>query len=81
MATHTGLAIRRGSGVSSVAATQVAWFVAGLVLTFLVPFTFSSVLNLQHDLYLLVYFVVVSLFLAAYVVQTRAPVAEIWTRG
>ena len=81
MATHAGLAVHRGTGVSSTTVTQIAWFAAGLIITFLVPFIFSSVVNFQHDLYLLIYFVAVAGFLSAYVVQTHADVLEIWKRG
>ena len=42
MATHAGRAVRGGTGVSSTTITQLAWFLAGLALTFLIPFLFSS---------------------------------------
>ena len=35
---------------------HVAWFAAGSALGFAVPWLFSSVLDLQHDLYYAVYF-------------------------
>lgn len=81
MASHSGLAVRRDAGVSTTAASQVTWFVAGLLVTFLIPFVFSSALNLHHDLYLLIYFVAVVGLLTAYVIQTNADVVTIWTRG
>lgn len=81
MATHAGVALHRGAGLTRSDITQITWFMAGLVFTFLVPFLFSSVLNLQHDLYLLVYFVAIALFLTAYVVETHTDVVDMWKRG
>jgi hypothetical protein len=81
MATHTGVALHRGADLTRTDITHVTWFVGGLVFTFLIPFLFSSVLNLQHDLYLLVYFVAVALFLAAYVVATDTDVVDMWKHG
>jgi hypothetical protein len=64
------------------ALVQPAWFAAGLVLSFLIPFVFSSTLDVRHDLYYLVYFAGTLAFLAAYVVATgvdlRAVVARSW---
>jgi hypothetical protein len=81
MAAYTGVVLHRGIHLRSSTTIQATWFVAGLVVTFLIPFLFSSVLEVQHDLYLLLYFVGISLFLAAYVVQTGVPVQDIWTQG
>jgi hypothetical protein len=43
-----------------------AWFAAGAVLAFLVPLIGADLLELHHDLYLLVYFTVVGTFLASF---------------
>ena len=78
MSASTEITVHRGTRLSSSIGTQITWFVAGLAFTFLIPFLFSSILSLQHDLYLLIYFVALSLFLASYVVETHADVVEIW---
>jgi hypothetical protein len=46
---------------------QLLWFAGGAVAAFLVPFVFSSMLDLHHDLYLAIYFAFVGALLAAYV--------------
>ena len=51
-------------------ATQLRWFAAGVVVSFAVPFTFTSVLGLQHDIYLGIYFVAVLVGLAVYATAT-----------
>jgi hypothetical protein len=55
------------------------------VAAFLIPFVFSSVLELQHDLYLGVYFAFVIGFVGAYVrsneIDTRAIVKRNWRWG
>jgi hypothetical protein len=63
------------------AAAQAVWFVTGAALAFAIPYVFSSVLDLQHDLYLLIYFVGIGAFLGAYVTATRADVAGLFRRG
>lgn len=42
------------------------WFVMGTALSFVIPFLFSSILGLQHDLYYLVYFTLVLNFLGLF---------------
>ena len=55
-------------------ATQLRWFVAAALVGFAVPFLGSSVLGLQHDVYLGIYFVVVLGGFMAYAVTTRLDV-------
>jgi hypothetical protein len=50
---------------------HIVWFVAGAALGFLVPFIFTSLLSLHHDLYYLLYFAVTLAFLSIYVKATR----------
>jgi hypothetical protein len=66
-------------------ATQLGWFAAASVTGFAVPFIGSSILELQHDLYLAVYFVVVLGGFAGYAVTTgldvRATLLRNWKLG
>ena len=66
-------------------ATQLRWYAAAAVVSFGVPFVGSSVLELQHDVYLGIYFAVVLALLSAYVVATgldvRATVRRQWKLG
>jgi hypothetical protein len=62
-------------------AVQAAWYIAGAALVFVVPFLFSSVLDLQHDLYLLIYFAVTGVFLGVYAKATHADAAGLFRRG
>ena len=66
-------------------ATQLRWFAAATVISFAVPFIFSSVLGLQHDVYLGIYFVVVLVGFAVYAMATgldvRATVRRHWKLG
>jgi len=45
----------------------VDWYVAGALLAFIVPLIGTNVFGLHHDLYLLIYFVVIGTFLASFV--------------
>jgi hypothetical protein len=63
------------------AAVQLIWYVAGAALAFAVPYVFSDVLDLQHDLYLLAYFATMGAFLATYVRATHADVVGLLRRG
>jgi len=60
---------------------QLAWFIAGAALGFLIPYLFSSLLGLQHDLYYSIYFALVGLFLTAYVRATGVSVRETLLRS
>jgi hypothetical protein len=65
--------------------TQLRWFAVGAVVAFFVPFVFSSVLELQHDLYLGIYFAFVIGFVGAYVrsneIDMRVVVKRNWRWG
>jgi hypothetical protein len=66
-------------------ATQLRWFAAASVVSFAVPFVFSSVLGLQHDVYLGIYFAVVLVGFAVYAVATgldiRTTLRRHWKLG
>ena len=66
-------------------ATQLRWFAAAALVSFAVPFLGSSVLGLQHDVYLAIYFVAVLSVLTAYAVATgldvRATLRRQWKLG
>jgi hypothetical protein len=57
-------------------ATQLRWFATAAGTSFALPFIGSSVLGLQHDVYLAVYFVVVLGIFMAYAVLTRLDIRE-----
>jgi hypothetical protein len=63
------------------ALVHLAWFAAGSVIGFLVPFVFTSVLDVQHDVYYGIYFAIVLAFLGAYVRATRLDVAAFFRRS
>jgi hypothetical protein len=63
------------------ALTHLAWFGAGVVLGFSVPWFFTSVLDVQHDLYYGIYFAVALGFLAAYARATDLDVGALFTRN
>jgi hypothetical protein len=56
---------------------QAAWFVGVSSMAFVVPLVFSSYLELQHDVYYLVYFTTVAAALAVYVQASAINVAEV----
>jgi inhibitor of cysteine peptidase len=60
---------------------QAAWYAAGVLTFFLVPFLFSSQLDLSNDLYYLVYFVSAGAFLAAYARATETDIVALFTRN
>jgi hypothetical protein len=66
-------------------ATQLRWFAAAASVSFAVPFIGSSVLGLQHDVYLAIYFVVVLAGFALYAFATGlevgASVRRQWKLG
>lgn len=61
--------------------THLGWFVAGAALGFVVPFVFSSGLELNHDLYYGIYFAIALAFLAAYVVSTGLDAVALFSTG
>jgi hypothetical protein len=64
---------------------QLPWFGAAGVVGFAVPYLASSVLDLQHDLYLAIYFASVLSLCAAHVTSTgldlRKTFVRHWTLG
>ncbi len=63
------------------AAGHAAWYGAGLVLAFAVPFVFTSWLDVPNDAYYAIYFAAMGAFLGAYVVESRLDVAGMFTRN
>jgi hypothetical protein len=65
--------------------TQLRWFGAAAVMGFAVPYLGSSILELQHDVYLAIYFASVLALFAAYVRSTgldlRATLTRHWKLG
>lgn len=61
-------------------AVQLRWFAAAAVVGFAVPFVASSVLELQHDVYLGVYFAAILGLFAAYSVTTQLDLRETFSR-
>jgi hypothetical protein len=59
---------------------QLAWFAAVCVVAFLVPYVGVSVLDLQHDLFYLVYFAVTVFLVAAYARVEQVEVSTIFRR-
>lgn len=59
-------------------AVHLAWFAAGTAVGFAVPWLFTSVLGLHHDLYYAVYFTIALAFLAAYVRASGFDVAAMF---
>lgn len=61
-------------------AVQLRWFAAAAVVGFAVPFIGSSLLGLQHDLYLGIYFAAVLSLCTAYAVATQLDLRETFSR-
>src|SRR5574338_1547242 len=77
-------AIRRGGAgaIQEHAPTMhLAWFGAGCLLAFTVPLVFTSMLDLQHDAYYLIYFAFVLTFVEAYIANSRVDVVEFLRQG
>ena len=62
------------------AARHLVWFSVVCVVAFLIPYLGVSVLDLQHDLFYLVYFAVTIALVATYVRVEHVDVAEIFRR-
>ena len=62
------------------AVQQLVWFVLVSAAAFLVPYLGVSVLDLQHDVFYLVYFAVTIVLLAGYVRVEQVDVAEVFRR-
>ena len=61
-------------------AVQLRWFAAAAAVGFFVPLIGSSLLGLQHDAYLGIYFLAVIGLFAAYAISTRLDLRETLTR-
>jgi hypothetical protein len=61
--------------------TQLLWFAGGAIGAFTVPFVFSSVLDLHHDVYLAVYFTFVIALMTLYVRRNAIHVREVVRRN
>jgi hypothetical protein len=61
--------------------TQLRWFFVAAVVAFAVPFLGSSVLGLQHDVYLGIYFVAIGALLWAYATATGLDVRALMLRN
>ena len=81
---HSRLAPRQAAHPESWA-TQLRWFAAAAVASFAVPFIASSVLRLQHEVYLAIYVIVVLAGFTAYAAATgldvRATLRRQWKLG
>lgn len=55
----------------STAGAHAGWFVAGALFAFILPFVFSSLLDLHHDVYYAIYFAGVLAFVGLYVFEAR----------
>lgn len=73
-ALHPPQGLRTGAQPESWPA-QLRWFAVALLVGFGVPFVGSSVLDLQHDVYLGIYFVSVLTLFAAYATSTGLDIA------
>lgn len=60
---------------------QLTWYVAGAIIAFLLPFVFSSMLDLDNDLYYAVYFTGAAVFLATYASITGLDVRDLFKRN
>jgi hypothetical protein len=70
-----------GHSVGSAALTQIGWYAFGAVAAFLLPFAFSSVLDLNHDFYYSLYFAGASLLLIGYVSATGVDMVDLFKRS
>jgi hypothetical protein len=61
--------------------TNLSWLVGGMALSFVVPFVFTSLLHLNHDLYYLLYFSIALLFLAAYIARAGVDLVNLFRRN
>jgi hypothetical protein len=81
----THIQLRRHDMTSSSWVRQLRWFAGGAGVAFLVPFIFSSVLDLHHDVYLAIYFAFVISLMALYVrrnaVDVRGTLRRNWRWG
>ena len=71
---HTGVS------VLPAALTQLSWFAGGAAIGFSVPFVFTSLLDLNNDLYYAIYFSIASGFLALYSAETHLDLRALFGR-
>src|SRR6185295_9419665 len=62
------------------AARHLTWFALATLVAFLIPYLGLSVLDLQHDVFYLLYFCVTLALLSAYVHVERIDVRDTFTR-
>jgi hypothetical protein len=60
---------------------HLVWFVGGAALAFATPYLFTCALDLQHDLYYLIYFTAILGFLSAYVAMMQVDVLHNFRYG
>jgi inhibitor of cysteine peptidase len=60
---------------------QVIWYISGAAYAFLVPYVFSSLLDISNDLYYAGYFAGVAGFLAVYAAATRLDAVALFSRS
>src|SRR5687767_11190405 len=61
-------------------AVQLRWFATAAVVGFAVPFVGSSLLGLQHDVYLGIYFLAVLVLCTTYAVATQLDLRQTFLR-
>jgi hypothetical protein len=70
----------RSTAAFPLASRDAAWFVFGSAIAFAIPYLGVSMLDLQHDVYYLVYFAVTLALLVSYVRVEQIDVAEVFRR-
>ena len=60
---------------------QFGWYASGALIGFLIPFIFSSTLELNHDAYYAIYFAVALAFLLIYVRETDTDIRDVFLRN
>jgi len=60
---------------------HLVWFVVGAAIAFAVPYLFTSVLDLNHDLYYLIFFAITLAFLSAYASATQIDLGDLFRRN
>lgn len=73
--------LRTDAADRSPSVAHLAWYAAGVALAFLLPYVFTSALEVDGDLYYGIYFAGILLFLTAYVRVMNVDLATIFTRN
>jgi len=60
---------------------QIVWYAAGAAYAFMLPFVFSSILDLANEAYYAIYFAGAAAFLGVYATATKLDVVELFTRN